>query len=186
MSTNPSVNQKSKFVKIGEASHILGVSIDTLRRWEKAGKIETMRTPGGTRLYKVKSLTKFQTKFEAKHARRIQRVSTIAAVASAQAEENALLQASSLEFPPISTEPQVSEDITPSIVETAPVVEDDHSIFHEMFSSKKLKQKKKKLLKFLLSLILHQLMLMITLESMQNMKFQYLSIKQNQYLIVMK
>ena len=81
MSTNPSVNQKAaKFVKIGEASQILGVSIDTLRRWEKAGKIETVRTPGGTRLYKVKSLAKIQTKQSlsanksvSKHMRKVQK-----------------------------------------------------------------------------------------------------------------
>ena len=43
------------FTKIGEASKILGVSIDTLRRWEKAGKIKAVRTPGGTRLYSLDS-----------------------------------------------------------------------------------------------------------------------------------
>ena len=45
-------------VKIGEASKILGVSIDTLRRWEKNGKINVLRTPGGTRLYSIDSLKK--------------------------------------------------------------------------------------------------------------------------------
>jgi DNA-binding transcriptional MerR regulator len=43
-------------VKIGEASKTLGVSIDTLRRWEKAGKIQTTRTPGGTRLYSLENI----------------------------------------------------------------------------------------------------------------------------------
>jgi predicted site-specific integrase-resolvase len=32
-------NSLKKFVKIGEAAAKLGVSIDTLRRWEKTGKI---------------------------------------------------------------------------------------------------------------------------------------------------
>ncbi len=40
----------SKF-KIGEAAKCLGVSIDTLRRWEKSGKIKTVKSPGGTRFY---------------------------------------------------------------------------------------------------------------------------------------
>ncbi|MBI2086008.1 MerR family DNA-binding transcriptional regulator, partial [Candidatus Daviesbacteria bacterium] len=43
--------QTNNFVKIGQASEILGVSIDTLRRWERLGKITVQRTPGGTRLY---------------------------------------------------------------------------------------------------------------------------------------
>jgi len=43
-------------VKISEAARILGVSIDTLRRWEKAGKITPVRTPGGTRLYSLYEL----------------------------------------------------------------------------------------------------------------------------------
>ncbi|MFA5932492.1 MAG: MerR family DNA-binding transcriptional regulator [Microgenomates group bacterium] len=50
--------QTKKFVKIGEASVKLGVSIDTLRRWEKAGKIEITRTPGGTRLYSISTISK--------------------------------------------------------------------------------------------------------------------------------
>jgi len=43
-------------VKIGEASKILGISVDTLRRFEKAGKISPIYTPGGTRLYSLKQL----------------------------------------------------------------------------------------------------------------------------------
>ncbi|KKU12226.1 MAG: binding domain protein, excisionase family protein, partial [Candidatus Woesebacteria bacterium GW2011_GWA1_45_8] len=35
---------------IGEASELLGVSIDTIRRWDAAGKIRVIRTPGRTRL----------------------------------------------------------------------------------------------------------------------------------------
>ena len=33
----------SKLVKIGEASELLGVSIDTLRRWDKSGKFPSIR-----------------------------------------------------------------------------------------------------------------------------------------------
>ncbi|MDO8429730.1 MAG: MerR family DNA-binding transcriptional regulator, partial [Candidatus Daviesbacteria bacterium] len=50
------VNTESPLVKIGEAAKHLGVSIDTLRRWEKAGKLPSIRTPGGTRLYNVQTL----------------------------------------------------------------------------------------------------------------------------------
>jgi len=43
--TNPSPEEIGfqKKLSIGEASEYLGVSIDTLRRWEKKGKIEPMR-----------------------------------------------------------------------------------------------------------------------------------------------
>jgi putative resolvase len=43
-------------VRISEAARILGVSVDTLRRWEAAGKIEVERTPGGHRRYEVNQL----------------------------------------------------------------------------------------------------------------------------------
>jgi putative resolvase len=43
-------------VGIGEASKILGVSIETLRRWEHAGKIKSERTPNGHRRYDVSKL----------------------------------------------------------------------------------------------------------------------------------
>src|SRR3989344_637400 len=57
---NPSAKKRIKvdpsFLKIGQAAQALGVSIDTLRRWEKTGKISTVRTPGGTRLYHISAL----------------------------------------------------------------------------------------------------------------------------------
>jgi len=44
------------FLKIGDAAKKLGVSIDTLRRWEMSGKLVPVRTPGGTRLYSIEQL----------------------------------------------------------------------------------------------------------------------------------
>ena len=42
----------NRFVKIGEAAKLLGISIQTLRRWEKSGEIiPDKRTEGGTRYY---------------------------------------------------------------------------------------------------------------------------------------
>ena len=43
-------------VRISEAARMLGVSVDTLRRWEAAGKINVERTPGGHRRYDVDQL----------------------------------------------------------------------------------------------------------------------------------
>ncbi len=36
--------------RIGEAAEILGVRVETLRRWERDGKLQTSRTKGGQRL----------------------------------------------------------------------------------------------------------------------------------------
>jgi len=35
--------------RIGEAAELLGVRVETLRRWERDGKLRTMRTSGGQR-----------------------------------------------------------------------------------------------------------------------------------------
>lgn len=46
-----------KMLSVSEAAKILGVSISTLRRWEKEGKlIPDVRTKGGQRRYKLSSL----------------------------------------------------------------------------------------------------------------------------------
>lgn len=37
-------------VRIGEAAALLGVRVETLRRWERDGALVTERTPGGQRL----------------------------------------------------------------------------------------------------------------------------------------
>ncbi len=45
-----------RLVAIGEASQVLGVSIDTLRRWEAAGKLIPERTVAGHRRYDLAKL----------------------------------------------------------------------------------------------------------------------------------
>jgi molybdopterin-binding protein len=37
-------------LRIGQAAALLGVSVDTLRRWEDEGRIELLRSEGGQRL----------------------------------------------------------------------------------------------------------------------------------------
>ena len=50
-------SMNDRFVKIGEASKILGVNPQTLRRWEEGGVIQpAKRTPKGTRLYSLQEL----------------------------------------------------------------------------------------------------------------------------------
>ena len=47
----------NKFVKIGEAAKLLGVSVQALRNWETEGKImPSHRTPGGQRMYDLAEL----------------------------------------------------------------------------------------------------------------------------------
>jgi putative resolvase len=43
-------------VSIGKAPKEMGVAIETLRRWEAAGKIEVERTPDGHRCYDLATL----------------------------------------------------------------------------------------------------------------------------------
>ena len=45
-----------RYVSIGEAAQILGVSVSTLRRWDKEGKINSTRTQGNQRRYDLRSL----------------------------------------------------------------------------------------------------------------------------------
>ncbi|MGK7897681.1 MAG: IS607 family transposase [Xenococcaceae cyanobacterium] len=46
-----------RFIKIGEAAKILGVSIETMRRWESSGELVPHRkTKGGTRYYDINKL----------------------------------------------------------------------------------------------------------------------------------
>lgn len=42
----------SEWLTLGEASRILGVDPDTLRRWADGGKIDLLRTPGGHRRFR--------------------------------------------------------------------------------------------------------------------------------------
>ena len=47
----------NRFVKIGEAAKLLGVSVQALRNWEAEGKImPSHRTPGGQRMYDLAEL----------------------------------------------------------------------------------------------------------------------------------
>jgi molybdopterin-binding protein len=45
-------------VRIGEAAEMLGVSVDTLRRWEQDRKLRTVRTAGGQRSIPLAEVTR--------------------------------------------------------------------------------------------------------------------------------
>ncbi len=59
-----------RYVGIGEASEALGVSIGTLRRWERTGKLVGERTPGGHRRYDLAKLRPEQFRAEEEASRR--------------------------------------------------------------------------------------------------------------------
>jgi excisionase family DNA binding protein len=42
---------------IGDAARILGVSVNTVRRWEREGKLAATRTLGGQRRFRLGDLT---------------------------------------------------------------------------------------------------------------------------------
>jgi putative resolvase len=44
-----------------EACEFLGVSPSTIRRWEKAGKLKCVRTPGGQRRVPESEINRLQT-----------------------------------------------------------------------------------------------------------------------------
>jgi molybdopterin-binding protein len=44
--------------KMGQAAELLGVSVDTVRRWAQAGRLKTRRTDGGQRLVDGAALAK--------------------------------------------------------------------------------------------------------------------------------
>jgi len=57
---------KEKLLTIREAAEILGVSLDTLRRWDENGKLVAIRKNGGThRYYREKDLEVFSSDFMA-------------------------------------------------------------------------------------------------------------------------
>ncbi len=58
MTKLPSPEAQNLLVKIGDTAKLVGVSIDTLRRWEKKGFISPIKTPGGTRLYDLDQIQK--------------------------------------------------------------------------------------------------------------------------------
>lgn len=45
-----------EIVRIGEAARILGVSIETLRNWDRSDKFKPIRTPAGHRMYRTSEL----------------------------------------------------------------------------------------------------------------------------------
>lgn len=52
-------NNQIEYIRIGEAARILGVSIDTIRRYEKKGKLEAERLDGKNRYFRLERINEF-------------------------------------------------------------------------------------------------------------------------------
>ena len=48
-------------IRVGQAAEMLGVSVETLRRWEADGRLTTTRTDGGQRLVDLAEVTRLLT-----------------------------------------------------------------------------------------------------------------------------
>ncbi len=56
---------KSELITVKQASEILGVNPETLRRWDRAGKLKAKRHPMNSyRLYKLTDIRKLKIKIE--------------------------------------------------------------------------------------------------------------------------
>ena len=56
MGKNQLLNHKEDLVPVGDAARFLGVSIDTLRRWDRAGTIKSHRPDGKNRFFSLHDL----------------------------------------------------------------------------------------------------------------------------------
>ena len=57
-------------VRIGQAAELLGVSIETLRRWEVDGKLRTRRSAGGQRVVASTEITRLRAQRRKRDATR--------------------------------------------------------------------------------------------------------------------
>ena len=58
-------------IRVGKAAELLGVSVDTLRRWESARRLRVRRSAGGQRLVRLADVTKLRAERERKPDRPI-------------------------------------------------------------------------------------------------------------------
>src|SRR5438309_1713614 len=56
-------------IRVGEAAELLGISVDTLRRWTASGRLRVRRSAGGQRLVALADLRRLQEERRQKQAR---------------------------------------------------------------------------------------------------------------------
>jgi molybdopterin-binding protein len=52
------MNGRDTTVRIGRAAEMLGVTVDTIRRWSDDGRLRAERSPGGQRLVPIEEVTR--------------------------------------------------------------------------------------------------------------------------------
>jgi molybdopterin-binding protein len=58
-------------IRVGEAAELLGISVDTLRRWTASGRLRVRRSAGGQRLVALADLRRLQEERRQKQTRPI-------------------------------------------------------------------------------------------------------------------
>jgi len=51
----------TRSLRIGQAAELLGVGVETLRRWEEDGQLQTVRSAGGQRLVPLEEVSRLLT-----------------------------------------------------------------------------------------------------------------------------
>ena len=67
----PRAKPMDRAVRVGEAADLLGVSVDTLRRWTAAGRLRVRRSEGDQRLVALSDIRHLQTELRQKRPRPI-------------------------------------------------------------------------------------------------------------------
>jgi molybdopterin-binding protein len=52
------MNDRQDHVRIGRAAEMLGVTVDTIRRWSEVGRLTVTRTEGGQRLVPIQEIAR--------------------------------------------------------------------------------------------------------------------------------
>lgn len=98
---NTETSAQTTKLSIGKASEYLGISIDTLRRWEKKGRVNAYRSPGGHRYFEKSDLDNL---FGKKYSR------------ESKPEAKVIQEEKSIEAE-VVTEPQTQEPEAPITIE---------------------------------------------------------------------
>jgi molybdopterin-binding protein len=65
------IKPRDTTVRVGEAAELLGVSVDTLRRWTASGRLRVRRSAGGQRLVGLADIRRLQGERRGKRERPI-------------------------------------------------------------------------------------------------------------------
>src|SRR5665213_468789 len=58
MPAAPALADEDRTLRIGQAAELLGISVDTIRRWEQDGRLATTRSVGGQRLVQIADVSR--------------------------------------------------------------------------------------------------------------------------------